>query len=83
MEGALSGQAGLSYHLVTSPQVRLDGDHADSVVMWTVIHRQADGQPKLTMLGRHVDELVREDGTWKFLRRKGYVDVPSAMPPSS
>ena len=32
------------------------------------------------MLGRHRDDLVREDGAWKIARRRGYVDVPSVMP---
>jgi hypothetical protein len=27
------------------------------------------------LVGRHVDELVREDGRWRFAVRRGFVDV--------
>jgi len=57
--------------------VTLDGDRATSQVMWTVIHRGKDGQPRLTMVGRHHDELIREDGRWRFHKRRGTVDIPT------
>ncbi len=47
--------------------------------MWTVVNRDGEGRPTVGMIGRHVDELVRERGRWRFQRRKGYVDIPSAM----
>jgi hypothetical protein len=28
-------------------------------------------------VGRHVDDLVREAGAWRFLRRRGFVDIPA------
>ena len=31
-------------------------------------------------IGRHRDELVREDGRWRFQKRRGFVDIPSTMP---
>jgi hypothetical protein len=46
-------------------------------VMWTVIHRDANGQPRVTMIGKHHDELVRENGEWKIQSRQGTVDIPS------
>lgn len=80
MEGALAGLIGTSYHLITSPRVQIDGDTATSEVMWTVIQRGPDGAPIVSMIGRHRDQLVREDGRWRFRKRRGYVDIPSAMP---
>jgi uncharacterized protein (TIGR02246 family) len=80
MTRTLSSGVGTSYHVISSPQVQLDGDTATSQVMWTVVNRTPDGQASLSMIGRHRDELVREDGRWRFARRKGYVDIPSAMP---
>lgn len=77
MEKTLGGRAGSSYHLVANPVIELDGDRATSEVTWAVIARGKDGQPVLPMVGRHVDVLVREGGTWKFLRREGHVDIPS------
>jgi uncharacterized protein (TIGR02246 family) len=73
------GGAGASVHLITSPIVTLDGDQAASRVMWTVIHRAEDGTPFLSMVGHHEDELVREEGRWRFRRRRGFVEIPSAM----
>jgi uncharacterized protein (TIGR02246 family) len=78
--GRALGQPGGSYHIVSSPQVVLDGDRATASVMWSVIARSAEGTPALTMVGRHVDELRRERDGWRFVRRKGYVDLPSALP---
>jgi hypothetical protein len=66
-----------SYHLVSNPIIHLDGDRATTDVMWAVITPDANGNPKLPMIGRHKDELIREDGRWKFLKRRGFVDVPS------
>lgn len=80
MSKTLSGGSGQSYHLITGPVIHLDGDRAESEVMWTVLAREADGKPRVSMTGRHKDELVREDGRWKFRRRRGFVDIPSAMP---
>ena len=80
MERALAGVVGTSYHLITSPRVQIDGDTATSEVMWTVVQRGSDGAPVVAMIGRHRDELVREDGRWRFRLRRGFVDIPSAMP---
>jgi uncharacterized protein (TIGR02246 family) len=80
MTRTLSSGVGSSYHVISSPQVELDGDTATSQVMWTVVNRTGDGQASLSMVGRHRDELVRENGRWRFARRRGFVDIPSAMP---
>ena len=80
MERALAGMVGTSYHVITSPRVQIDGDTATSEVMWTVVQRGPDGAPVVPMIGRHRDELVREEGRWRFRLRRGFVDIPSAMP---
>ena len=79
METALDGAVGTSFHVISSPMIALRGDTATSDVMWTVVHRKEDGHPSLSMIGRHRDELGREDGRWRFLKRRGFVDIPSAM----
>lgn len=79
MEKALVGQVGNSFHVISNPMVSLRGDTATSDVMWTVVGREEDGRPSLSMIGRHRDELVREGGRWRFLKRRGFVDIPSAM----
>jgi uncharacterized protein (TIGR02246 family) len=77
MAQALEGLVGSSFHIVSSPQINLHGDIATSQVMWTVIHRDKNGQPQVTMIGKHHDELIRENGEWKIQTRKGTVDIPS------
>ena len=78
MARTMEGRVGTSFHIVSSPQIHFDDDdHATSQVMWTVVHRQENGEPKLTMMGRHVDRLVRESGSWKIASRRGLIDLPS------
>src|SRR5262245_63586092 len=43
MSGMLSGGIGSSYHIISSPQVQLDGDTATSQVMWSVENLADDG----------------------------------------
>ena len=81
MERTMEGRVGQSRHIVSSPQISIDpsGERATSQVMWTVIHRGNDGKPTLTMMGRHHDELVRENGRWKIKQRRGTIDIPSTF----
>jgi ketosteroid isomerase-like protein len=81
IEEALGGRAGTSYHIISSPAVELDGDTATSEVMWSVVEPAPDGKGRLTMVGRHLDDLVRENGRWHIKRRRGVVDLPPVMPP--
>lgn len=82
MAAALDGLVGHSFHLVTGPQIELDGDEARASVMWTVIHRDGHGAPQVTMIGKHHDHLRREDGRWRFAERRGTIDIPSRYPDS-
>lgn len=79
MGRATATSVGTSYHVISSPQVQLDGDRATSVVMWTVVARAADGSPEVTMIGKHKDVLTRTGAGWRFLRREGHVDIPNVM----
>ncbi|HVV30855.1 MAG TPA: nuclear transport factor 2 family protein [Mycobacteriales bacterium] len=78
MQDALGEHVGESVHVISSPQITLDGDRATAEVMWSVVHRTTDGTPALTAVGHHKDVLHREDGRWQFQRRAGYVDLPGA-----
>lgn len=81
MEKALPGPPGRSLHIIGTPMVELSGDTATSEVMWTAISQSDDGHPVVSMVGRHRDDLVREGGRWVIQRRRGYVDIPAALPP--
>src|SRR5262245_53323554 len=61
-------------YLIGSPRIELDGDRATSEVMWTVVSKGADGRATVTGQGRHVDDLVREDGRWRIQKRRGFQD---------
>jgi 3-phenylpropionate/cinnamic acid dioxygenase small subunit len=80
MEGTMPPGSAQSFHVISNPVVTLDGDRARTQVMWTVIQPDGSGRPQVGMFGHHRDELVRVEGRWKFLRRAGYVDIPSAYP---
>jgi uncharacterized protein (TIGR02246 family) len=79
MTKAVGGRQGNSYHIISSPQIVLEGDRATATVMWSVIARTAEGRAALTMVGHHDDVLRREPDGWRFVRRKGFVDLPSAL----
>jgi len=79
---AIGPIVGRSYHVISSPVITLDGDSATAEVMWTVVDRDDHGKPHLGGIGRHRDALVREDGRWKIKKRRGQVDIPSAIAPA-
>ena len=79
MEKNLAAHVGRSYHIISNPIISVTGDTAVSQVMWTVIMRTGDDKPELGMVGQHRDELIRENGEWRFLSRAGFVDIPRAM----
>lgn len=83
MRRNLEANVGQSYHIISNPIVELAGDTATSEVMWTVILRAEGDRPVLGMIGRHRDELIREEGEWRFKLRAGFVDIPSAMKANS
>lgn len=62
-----------SVHLLGSPRIELDGDRATGECVWSAI-AAAEGGPKI-LVGRHVDQLVREDGRWRFASRRGLIDI--------
>jgi uncharacterized protein (TIGR02246 family) len=67
------------YHLVTNPMIDLDGDRATAEVLWLAVRSTAEDRLEVPMFGRHKDELIREDGRWKFLKRRGILNVPSTL----
>ncbi len=62
---------------MSNPIIELPCDQATTEVMWTVVARDEKDNATVTMLGRHSDTLVREGQRWRFLRRQGFIDIPS------
>jgi ketosteroid isomerase-like protein len=76
----LGAEVGEDFHLVINPQVELDPDDADRAraqSTWAYVVRGEDGGPLLSKLGHYDDELVREGGRWRFLRREAPMDIPA------
>jgi|SRR5581483_9164131 len=57
------------WHLITDPTITVDGDRATADSLWMHVRRGEGDTPLLPTLGRYEDELVVEDGSWRFLRR--------------
>jgi hypothetical protein len=66
-----------TYHVMTNDQIEIDGDRASATTKWIYITPGENNTPTLVFLGRYLDEFVRENGEWKFLRREAPADIPA------
>jgi uncharacterized protein (TIGR02246 family) len=57
------------WHWISDPVIAVDGDRATASSMWMHVRRGDGDRPLLPTLGGYDDELIREDGRWRFLRR--------------
>jgi hypothetical protein len=65
-----------AWHLVTEPEISLDGDRATGTVTWTWVGRGDAGAPVMRLLGHYDDVYVREHGRWRYQRRIAHTDIP-------
>ncbi len=65
-----------NFHLMTTVVVDVDGDSAKARSRYTFFTASPDNRPTVALAGRYVDELVRENGTWKIKRRTTYGVIP-------
>jgi len=65
-----------SVHVLTNFIIDVDGDTATALSKWMFLGPSADNRPAAMIQGHYRDQLVREDGTWKFLRREAWGDIP-------
>ena len=64
-----------SLHILASPVIEVEGDRARGECVWAAVSARGGSGPAITLMGRHVDEFVREDGHWRFALRKGLLDL--------
>lgn len=62
-------------HVISTPRIELQGDTATGEGMWLVAAPAEGGGLQVNTAGRHLDELVREDGRWRFALRRGVFDI--------
>src|SRR5690349_9976661 len=65
-----------AWHLVTEPEISLDGDRATGTVTWTWVGRGDADTPVMRLLGHYQDSYVRERGRWRYRRRIAHTDIP-------
>jgi ketosteroid isomerase-like protein len=79
MPGSLLGsEPGADFHVVVNPLIELDAadpDRAQAQVTWLYVVKGEDGAPALRKLGHYDDQLIREAGRWRFLRREAPTDI--------
>lgn len=74
----LTAVVGDDLHVVVNPEIEVDGDRATARSTWIYVVRGDEGEPTLSKVGHYEDELVREDGEWRFARRFAPMDMPAA-----
>ena len=67
-----------SYHIASNFQIDVHGDRATARSRHLLVMRGPKGEPMPALAGRYEDELIREDGQWKILRRVDYPVMPTA-----
>ena len=77
MRGSLLTEAtGDDVHVAVNDRIDVDGDRASATSTWVYVVRADGDVPDVSKVGRYIDTLIREDGSWKFLRREAPCDIP-------
>jgi uncharacterized protein (TIGR02246 family) len=75
----LAPEGGDDLHLVCNVDIDVhDDDTATARSTWVYLVRGDGDVPEVSKLGHYEDELVREDGRWRFARRHAPSVVPAA-----
>jgi uncharacterized protein (TIGR02246 family) len=73
----LTAERGGDFHVMANPSLTVDGDSASAELVWLYVVRGEGDRPLLAKYGHYEDELVREEGRWRFLRRAAPTDIPA------
>ena len=81
MEKNIPGpNTGHTFHLLSNFVIEVHGDTATAWSRWTYVTPNAEKRPAMAQAGRYDDQLVRENGHWKFRRRVAGNDIPTVEP---
>jgi hypothetical protein len=77
LEKALKANAfGANLHVFSNEKIDVHGDSATALSRGAFYVQDAAGQPTALIYATYKDELVREEGQWKFKRREVIGDIP-------
>lgn len=66
-----------NFHLMSNIVIEIDGDTARAESRLVYFARSAEARPVAMLAGRYRDELVREDGRWRFQFREVIGEIPT------
>lgn len=77
-EDAPGGRPASLKHVITNPEIQLDGDRATATSYWMEVAIGKDLKPLVMSTGYYRDVLERDNGRWKFQSREAFnYDMPS------
>lgn len=82
MEKAMGTQPNRAknYHLLSNFVITVNGDTATAWSRWAFVVPSQQGGAVISQAGRYDDQLVREDGRWRFKRRVASNDTAPPAP---
>jgi len=63
------------HHVMSNFDIVLDGDTATAHSRWEWVAGDSGNAPTILRAGRYEDELVREDGRWRFQKRRAVTEL--------
>lgn len=80
--GTLISGAQSNFHVLTNFRIEVEGDEGRAWSRWSFVNQDAEKHAHIAYAGRYDDELIRENGRWKFKRRTVSADLPGQPAPS-
>ena len=77
LQNAIAQNAkGANLHIYSNDKIIVNGDRATATSRGAFVGEDETGAPRLLIYATYEDELVREEGRWKFQRRRIIGDIP-------
>jgi hypothetical protein len=75
--GIMAARKNASFHLFADETIHLAGDRATATTKWIFVVQEEANRPQPVLMGHYEDDLVRENGSWRFQRRVVHSDIPT------
>lgn len=72
-----TGSGHSNLHLVSNEFIDVEGETATALSKWVFVMTSEEGDPDVAFVGHYQDDLVKEDGTWRFQYRQVFSDIMS------